>query len=358
MHDLKHLLTSLSLFFFLGNVQARCLIDLIHLKSNNLYLSNHNGVYDIQRTDIVEIGHSVHLLCKGGQISPAFECKSNSVFSPALSSDACVPPDPVVEVVPDTSCSTPSSMYRVGFSFNGRFMELYRNCYDANSLALQHSIYKTYRFINNADRPNPKWASDDISFEFDNSYLRDVIKERLSRILNPIQAPSKFDKGHMTPASGVIFRWLKVATFRYLNCIPQHEAVNRGKWKAIETWLNKMVKGTFDTHHRTYDVLKVCAGALEVHEVMNKKIYLLTNNNKIPVPKWMYQIVSHLSGDKWVMLTYNDLSVPTQQEVNQICQVIPCHSNLSFTPTNAGQTVCCNPYPFITNNAPHLTGVC
>ncbi|XP_039491604.1 uncharacterized protein LOC120451749 [Drosophila santomea] len=370
MPDLKYLLTSLSLYFFVGSVQPRCLIDLAHLQGNNVYLSNHNGVYDIQRSDIVEIGHSVHLLCNGGQILGVFECKPNSVFSPALSSAACVPPEPAVVVVSDTSCSSPRKMYAVGFIFNGRLLELYRNCFDHNSLEFQHSIYMAYRYVNTAPRPHPTWQSDQLSGGFDNAYEGKATQACLLTNLGAAQPQCKFDRGHMTPASAFISKSLKETTFRYLNAIPQYGGVNRGKWKTVETWVNNMVRGMHDQTiinniriTRTYDVLKVCIGALGVHRLKHNRsnnmipIYLL-DNNKIPVPEWMYKIVSHLSGDKWVMLTYNDRISPSANAIKAICEEIPCHPGLQFTTKLSGRTVCCEPYSFITNNVPHLTGVC
>ncbi|XP_043655075.1 uncharacterized protein LOC122621310 [Drosophila teissieri] len=365
MPDLKYLLTSLSLYYFVGSVQARCHIALVQLEGNNLYLSNHTRVYDIQRSDIVEIGHFVHLLCNDGKILEVFECISGSVFSPALSSKACAPPNPVVVEVKDTSCIIPSTMYAVGYTFNGNFMELYRNCYNANSLAFQHSIYKTYRFQNNIERPeNCPWMSDELSGGFNGAYKGEKTQACFVTNLGAIQPQCKFDRGHMTPASAFISKALKESTFRYLNAIPQYRGVNRGKWKVVETWVNKMVRGMYDdAPTRTYDVLKVCIGALGVHRLKHTTsnnmipIYLL-DNNKIPVPEWMYKIVSHLSGDKWVMLTYNDIVSPSDNALKAICNVKPCHPGLHFTATDTGHTVCCDPYDFITKNAKHLTGVC
>uniref|UniRef100_B3P5R2 GG11608 n=2 Tax=Drosophila erecta TaxID=7220 RepID=B3P5R2_DROER len=370
MHDLKYLWTCLSLYFFVGSVQASCLIDLAHLSANYVYLSNNNGVYDIQRSDIVEIGRTVYLLCNVGLLPTAFQCQFNSVFSPALGSPACAPPDPVVINVQDTSCPFPSTTFAVGFNFNGRFMELYRNCFDVSSLAFQHSIYKAYRYVNNAQRINAQWKSDQISGQFDNAYERRTTQACLSTTLGAGQPQCKFDRGHMTPASAFISTALKKSTFRYLNAIPQYQGVNRGKWKAVETWVNNMVRGLYDNPTinnvqipRTYNVLKVCIGALGVHRLKHNTnnnmmpIYLL-NNNQIPVPEWMYKIVSHLSGDKWVMLSYNHVDSPSQQALNQICQAIPCHPGLNLNTRAGGHTVCCQPNTFITNNAPHLTGVC
>ncbi|EDW53264.1 uncharacterized protein LOC6612600 [Drosophila sechellia] len=370
MPDLKYLLSSLSLYFFVESVQANCLIDLAHLNANYVYLSKNNGVYNIQRSDIVQVHQTLYLLCNGGLHHTTFLCRYDNAFSPALSSAACAPPDPVVVKVPDTSCSIPSATFAVGFFYNERFMELYRNCFDGYSLAFQHSIYKAYRYINTVPRPNPTWQSDQLSGGFDNAYEGRATQACLLTNLGAVQPQCKFDRGHMTPASAFISTELKKSTFRYLNAIPQYRGVNRGKWKAVETWVNNMVRGLYDNPvinnvqiPRTYDVLKVCIGVLGVHRLRHNTnnnmipIYLL-DNNKIPVPEWMYKIVSHLSGDKWVMLTYNDVSLPNQQALGQICHVIPCHPGLNINTRDVGHTVCCDPYRFITINAPHLTGVC
>ncbi|EDV53313.1 uncharacterized protein Dere_GG11607 [Drosophila erecta] len=369
MHDLKYLWTCLSLYFFVGSVRASCHIEPTDLAANYLFLSNISNVIDIQRSDIVEIGHSVHLLCSG-TLSSASKCNINNAFSEPLSSLACEPPDAVVINVQDTSCPFPSTTFAVGFNFNGRFMELYRNCFNISNLAFQHSIYKAYRYVNNAQRINAQWKSDQISGQFDNAYERRTTQACLSTTLGAAQPQCKFDRGHMTPASAFISTALKKATFRYLNAIPQYEGVNRGKWKTVESWVNNMVRGMYDNPTinnvqipRTYDVLKVCIGVLGVHTLKHNTnnnmipIYLL-DNSKIPVPMWIYKIVSHLSGDKWVMLTYNDRIRPSDEEIKIICEKIPCHWGLNLNERPAGNTVCCKPAEFITKNAAHLTGVC
>ncbi|XP_037732786.1 uncharacterized protein LOC119563454 isoform X2 [Drosophila subpulchrella] len=270
----------------------------------------------------------------------------------------------------DASCPNPSRMYGVGFNFNGNFMELYRNCFNGNSLAFQHSIYKVYRHENTAPRPTPPWNSDGLSGGFDNAYEGRATQACLLTNLGATQPQCKFDRGHMTPASAFMFTEHKKTTFKYLNAIPQYRGINRGNWKTVETWVNNVVKGLHDNPivnnvqiQRTYDVLKVCIGAMGVHRLRHTNnnnmisIFLL-DNNKIPVPEWMYKIVSHLSGDKWVMLTYNDVNIPNQQDLNQICRQINCHPGLHLNGRSVGHTVCCDPFHFIARNVPHLTGVC
>ncbi|XP_037731032.1 uncharacterized protein LOC119561448 [Drosophila subpulchrella] len=359
MYDLKCLLVGLSLILFLGNVSALCIVHKNLLATKNIYLTNNNGIFDIQHSDIVANGQSIYLLCNGGVEPTKFQCQSDNNFDPPLNTVMCSAPfEPSVVNVPDTSCPSPFLTYAVGYHVSGRFMELYRNCFDAQHLALQHSIYKVYRHENTAPRPNSPWNSDGISGGFDSAYEGKATQACLQTNLGAKQPQCRFDRGHMTPASAFMFTELKRTTFRYLNAIPQYAGVNRGYWRTIEGWVNSLVMG------RNYDVLKVCTGALGVHRLKHKNsnkfisIFLL-DNDKIPVPEWMYKIVSHLSGDKWVILTYNDFNEPSQQALDQmLCQPVNCHPNLHPNKRGVGYTVCCEPYDFITRNVPHLTGVC
>ncbi|XP_016949813.1 uncharacterized protein LOC108024409 [Drosophila biarmipes] len=371
MHNLKYLWVGLTWFFFVGDVCAICVIHRSLLQTKNIYLRPVNGLYEIQHGDVVSNGQMIHLLCKSGIQQTGFHCQANNVFNPPLNTFIC--PDafePSVVSIRDTSCPSPFHTYAVGYHVSGRFLELYRNCFDAHSLAFQHSIYKAYRHENTAPRPNPSWNSDGLSGGFDNAYEGRATQACLLTNLGAAQPQCKFDRGHMTPASAFMFTELKKATFRYLNAIPQYRGINRGNWKTVETWVNNVVKGLHDNPivnnvpiQRTYDVLKVCIGALGVHRLQhntsNKLVSIfLLDNNKIPVPEWMYKIVSHSSGDKWVMLTYNDLNNPSQKDLNQICRQKDCHTGLHLNGRSVGHTVCCEPYHFITRNAPHLTGVC
>ncbi|XP_017001668.2 uncharacterized protein [Drosophila takahashii] len=365
MNELKFLCKALSLFFFVGTASATCIIHEDLLKIQNIYLSNTNWVYDLQRTDIVPHGQMIFLLCHGGMHPLGFQCQHN-VFNPPLETVNCssVLKASVVNV-PDTSCPTPSLTYAVGYYLKDHFMELYRNCYDKGKLALQHSIYKTYRYTKSATRPTSvHWQRDLLmSAQEVVSFKRQVSQACVSTTLGANQPNCVFDRGHLTPSSAFIFTEFKKATFRYLNAVPQYNLVNVQNWEYIEAWVTRLVKGNYDNRYRTYDVLKVCTGALGVHDLKhsNKRItrrvpIYLHNDIKIPVPKWMYKIVSHLSGDKWVMLTYNDVNQPFPRDLNQICITTACPEGLNRN--GVGFTVCCKPLEFIERNIVHLTGIC
>ncbi|XP_017131824.1 uncharacterized protein LOC108148993 [Drosophila elegans] len=358
MHDLHNLLLSLSLFFFVGAASTACIIPEDQLNSKNVYLSGSNGNFDIQRGDIVATGQSVHLLCAEGIYQTAFVCQNN-VFNPPLSTSNCARGVKAsVKTIIDSSCPSPYLTYAVGIQEGTHFFELYRNCFDGQHLALQHSIYKAYRYIHSALRPAAYFTTDGImTVAQASAYMAKKYRACLSPNLGAGQQNCELDRGHMTPSSAFIFKEFRKSTDKYLNVVPQNKLVNIGNWKNIEAWVNNLVMGRYDTHSRTYDVLKVCTGALRVHELSNNNrvpLYLL--GDKIPVPKWTYKIVGHLSGDKWVILTYNDVNPPSRQDLNQICTTTNCHPNLNLN--GVGYTVCCNPYDFILRNINHLSGIC
>ncbi|XP_044251458.1 uncharacterized protein [Drosophila takahashii] len=367
MKELKYWLVCLSLCLTVETGIAQCTIEINYLQTSNIYLSYKYGIYGVHQSDIVPVGQKVYLLCYGATSLPEFECKSDfqnqiHVFDPPLNTARCSTPfEASVVHLPDTSCPVPYVMHAVGYQFNGLFLELYRNCFDRDHLAFQHSIYKAYRFKHTASRPNPSWNSDQIG-PFDIAYLGSTVRACFLTNLGAEQPQCSFDRGHMTPASAFIFKELKSATFRYLNAVPQYSKVNRGNWKRIETWVNNLVMGNYD-YYETYDELQVCTGTIGVHELKHNNynnmipIYLL-DNNKIPVPKWIYKIVRHISGNRWVMLTYNDVIPPREREINHICTQIWCHEDLQLNNNGVGHTVCCEPYDFIERNLRHLRNVC
>ncbi|KAH8363591.1 hypothetical protein KR084_011864, partial [Drosophila pseudotakahashii] len=351
--------------------RAFCIMETDIMRTNNIYLTYNNMIYDILRSDIVDNGQSIYLLCNNG-IQTVFQCQFN-VFNPPLNTALCR--EPYVPSVVGIrkrygSCPDPFHIYMVGFYFQGTFMELFQNCFDDHNLAFQHSIYMTYRHNSSALRPSPPWNKDGLSPHFDNAYRGSTTQACFVTNLGAKQPDCKFHRGHMTPSSAFFFTEHKKTTFRYLNAVPQYGESNIGNWKNIESWVNSLVEiDTKNPKKLTYDALKVCTGALGVHRLKHKTsknlipIYLL-DNNKIPVPEWTYKIVSHLSGVKWVMLTYNDINRPDDRILQQICTTIHCHPDLvlnnngnKFNKIN-GYTVCCEPFPFISKNIPHLTGIC
>ncbi|XP_017001557.3 uncharacterized protein [Drosophila takahashii] len=356
----KFLWISLSLFFLMRNAEAICYINKADLSSNYVFFSIENGVYDILHSDSVATNHAMYLLCDDGTSPIKLVCQPNNRFNVPFPSAGCTKVfKPTVEEILDNSC--PHTMYRVGYKYSNRFMEVYRSCYDSVNYAAQFSINKVYPSRESAPRQDKAFTADRAMTARDAAaYSLSRIYQRFNSVLGPNQnyvssnPPNPFDHGHLTPSGDYSFDQFQKATNKLRNVVPQYSNINNGNWKRVEFWVKRLLV------RQNYDVLKVCTGALGVQKLANQNrvptpMYLLANN-RIPIPEWMYKIVSHISGQQWVVITHNDGITSRRPDPNTICQVIPCDPDLN--PSGVGSTFCCNPFNFIRQNVPHLTGVC
>ncbi|BFF92374.1 uncharacterized protein DMAD_10448 [Drosophila madeirensis] len=128
-----------------------------------------------------------------------------------------------------------------------------------------------------------------------------------------------FARGHLAPVGDFVFEKDIRLTSKYINVVAQFASINNGNWKIIENWVRRQLTS------RTFDVLKVCTGALHVLQLSdtrgNWKDTSLLAPNKNPIPKWMYKIVSHISEAHFVFLTYNNVR-PTPESGTQICMYV------------------------------------
>lgn len=59
---------------------------------------------------------------------------------------------------------------------------------------------------------------------------------------------NEYDKGHLAPAASFnCTREMLYKTFTYLNCSLQHQSLNRGVWKSLETYERELAKN-YDVH--------------------------------------------------------------------------------------------------------------
>ncbi|EDW98401.2 uncharacterized protein LOC6538155 [Drosophila yakuba] len=358
MRDPNFLRLIISLIFFFGNATAMCYIDMNVLTSNYVVFSTTTGVFDILTSDIVATRSVIYLVCDDATPPIQLVCQPNGRFNGPFPRAGCRNPlKPLVEQVADTSC--PKTMYRVGYRMQDRFMELYRSCYDSVSYAAQFAVNKIYPSKHSAQRQPKAFTSDGaMTARAAAAYQVSRIQDRFVEVLGPRQkyvvtSSNPFHHGHLAPSGDYSFDQLQKATNKLRNVVPQYSNINNGNWKRIEFWVKKLL-----ARHR-FDVLQVVTGALGVHSLASDAgvmtpMYLL-NGDKIPVPEWMYKVVSHSSGQKWVILTYNDGWSTERPNPGAICQEIPCDSDLKLS--GAGFTFCCQPDGFINKNVPHLKGV-
>ncbi|XP_020809907.1 uncharacterized protein LOC110185428 [Drosophila serrata] len=359
MNHLKYLLIGISLLLGAGNVWCDCQLSKANTWSDRTFAHIVSNRYELLLTDRLQTNQNLHLLCGGGQVVFSTTCQSNGHLNPPLPTTNCtVPLTPTVQAVRDPSCS--HTMYRVGFPYQQQFLEIYRSCYQASTMTAYFSITKVYPTYLNSDGPPPTFDRDGLISPADvATFQRKSIYNQFERILGrhqryiPNDKSSSFERGHLSPAGDHTFTRNLRQTNKYLNVMAQHQNINRSNWKIVENWVHRLFAV------RQFDVLKVCTGTLGVLELDNTaghpvQIFLATNKN--PAPKWMYKIVSHLSGYKVVVLTYNNGWATVSPDPTSVCQRVSCPSSL--TPNGTGFTFCCDPVHFISSNVPNLTGVC
>ncbi|KAH8241154.1 hypothetical protein KR032_000601, partial [Drosophila birchii] len=327
-----------------ANVLSFCELSKANTWTDRTFAHIVNNRYELLLTDRLKTRQNLHMLCGGREGIFSTICQSNGKFNPPLPRTNCsvAPLAPSVERVDDSSC--PHTMYSVGFRFQGSFLEIYRRCYDADTVTAHFSIGKVYPTYLNADRQANHFDRDNIispadaaSFQQRNIYnrFRTLLGPGQSYVTTPLSL--SFDRGHLTPAAQYTFSRNLQQTNKYINVVPQHYQINRGNWRTVENWIDRLLS------EGLYDVLKVCTGALGVLELEDTEIYLAPHKN--PVPKWTYKIVSHLSGDRFVILTYNNGWATEAPDTSSVCHVVRCPDSLR--PRGTGYTYCCHPSHFI-----------
>lgn len=98
-------------------------------------------------------------------------------------------------------------------------------------------------------------------------------------------AKSGYDKGHLVAAQDFAYsRTAMLATFDYINALPQAPALNRGAWKRLETKVRKWSQT---------DTLEIECGGLDY------------DSTRHMIPKYFYKIVTrHLGRDTLVNIIY------------------------------------------------------
>ncbi|XP_052844546.1 uncharacterized protein LOC128257532 [Drosophila gunungcola] len=350
MYELRYLVISLSLFLIIGDVQGFCQLTQANTWTDRIFAHSVNNHYELLLTDRLEINQQISLLCGGNQAVFNTTCQKSGKFNPQLPKANCtkaIPPS----VVPSSSSICAHTMYHVGFWFGNTFMELYRNCYAANTMTAFFSISTVYPTYLNSLRPPTAFdqdglisAADAASFQLSSIYNRFVYLFGSGQPYIASPQSLSFDRGHLTPVADYTFPNVLRQTNKYLNVVPQFYSINRSNWKIVENWVRDQKQ-----------VLNVCTGALGVLELGNTQIYLAPGKN--PVPRWTYKIVHRANtNQKYVILTSNNGWETQMPNPASVCRVIACPSSLK--PTGTGFTFCCDPIDFINRNVPNLRGSC
>ncbi|XP_050744714.1 uncharacterized protein LOC108024303 [Drosophila biarmipes] len=257
--------------------------------------------------------------------------------------------------------------------FEATFLEVYRSCYNPKTMTAHYTIHKVYPTYMKSFR-RTTWDRDNLITPAEEAlFTNGNIFERFGLILNAGRGKyltskrvNAFDRGHLAPSADFTFFKVLGLTNKYLNAIAQSASINRGKWSKLENSVRGLLK---DPRLPMYnDVLKVCTGGLGILKLQDAndhptEIFLYekmvtpswSTVLQIPVPEWVYKIVSHSSSNtKLVILVNNNHWDPAESDPKSVCQKQACPQELY----KAKNIFCCNYIQFIANIVPRLSGLC
>ena len=160
----------------------------------------------------------------------------------------------IILIFTHTAVAQRNSVYFKNEIFSGLYSELY-----------QQPLTITYNVLCYAGQYSRKgldfYINDSIKTSDDNDYLNNV-----------------YDKGHLAPAASFNCNEKNLyLTFSYLNCVLQHEKLNRGVWRYLEIYERNLSKGAevkVVINVIFSDEPKKVAGGASIPEAFIKKIYL------------------------------------------------------------------------------------
>ncbi|KAH8351865.1 hypothetical protein KR084_000283, partial [Drosophila pseudotakahashii] len=339
-----------------SSVQSHCQLDNSYRETHYVFAQFVNSRYEVLPADRFETNQEIHLLCGGSPpVAISTTCQLDGTFNPPLPNTDCRD-ELELDLFEDRNHPTCDfTLYKVGFWFLHTFMELYRSCYDATTMTADFSIHKVYSSFMKRER-SKTWQLDglntgaeEVLYKMDQIYARfNFIFGRRQDYIHTSRSTT-FDRGHLAPSADYTFSKFERATFKYLNAVPQHSKSNRGNWKDIEIWVRE----------QHADVANVCTGRLGVLELRHPltrrptEMYLGVRP-MLPVPEWVYKIVSFPSGNRIVILMSNNGWERQSLDPSSVCTPISCPEGIK----TIANTFCCEPDSFIDTNVPKLSRVC
>ncbi|XP_068147675.1 uncharacterized protein [Drosophila tropicalis] len=304
------------------------------------------GNYQLQRLEIVPTGVTLHMFCSSSDVIET-KCQDDGRFSEPLPMSCSNPMPTSLTRIKDNEC--PATMYSVGYVIQGQQLELYRTCFDTNTLSVLYSTSDVYYKTFFPRRPWVEFLTDEMLTPAEAaSYMKQRIYNNFCYIFGQAQTylpgPGALiiNRGHMVASADFLFIDQMGSTFRYLNIVPQIKSINDGNWRLIEEWVRRMVPENSPFRVKTGGI-----GTLMLTDERGiSRAACLYNANKIPVPEWTYKVVKDANGNGlYVFLTYNSSFDRERPAVLSICSAVQCPLYLPDNAVN-GYTFCCDPSKF------------
>ncbi|KAI8042931.1 hypothetical protein M5D96_004254 [Drosophila gunungcola] len=273
--------------------------------------------------------------CGGGE-SHRTVCTRNDRFHPALPF-RCTAQAPESEVrlyEGDRSLYSDcaATMYSIGHTINRQFIKLYDACYDTRIIPRPEGIqFAPYPVMSPGSARS--FLTAEIYRRFNDTYgANQTYIPKRTLVIN---------RGHLTASSDFLFDQQSRSTFKYVNAVPQFESINNGSWRLIENWVMSLRPMDSQLIVRTG-----AFGILQLRDDRNrlKPAYLL-DDQRNPVPQWMYKRIITANRTSYVFLTHNNIF--NEPPDHRFCNEVQCPNNLDLDRLPAtGVTFCCDPTTF------------
>ncbi|XP_017053766.1 uncharacterized protein LOC108096579 [Drosophila ficusphila] len=328
-------------------VQGNCRISQHMVENSNRIFTyrDASGSLQLQRTEIVPTGVTLFMYCNPSDMVET-QCQENGQFSVPLPMRCGNPLQPKTTRIRDNGCS--GMLYSVGYTIDGKNLELYRTCFDAGQGRVLYSESDVYFKTFFPRRPFVDFVADEMFSPMEAAaYMKSNIYFAFQCIYGNDQSylPSAhslvINRGHLVASADFLFVDQMGSTFRYLNVVPQIKSINDGNWEKIERWVRSQIPQS--------SYFRVKSGGIGTLTLPDSKGVFqpaFLAGSKIPVPEWTYKIVRDASGNGlFVFLTYNNSFQRERPPCLNICHPVNCPIGLPNNPVD-GFTFCCDPRSF------------
>ncbi|XP_017000171.3 uncharacterized protein [Drosophila takahashii] len=315
-------------------------------RSNRIFTyRDASGSLQLQRRETVPSGVILFMYCNPSDMVETL-CQGNGHFSVPLPMSCGNPMQPTITRIRDGDCS--GTLYAVGYTIDGRSLELYRTCFDSGQGRVLYSQSDVYYKTFFPKRPFVDFVADEMfSPQEAAAYYKSNIYFAFKCIYGDGQSylPSAnslvINRGHMVASADFLFADQMGSTFRYLNVVPQFKSINDGNWEKIERWVRGQIPPS-----SYYRIKSGGIGILTLPDARGFRQPAFLAGSKIPVPEWTYKVVRDASGNGlYVFLTYNNTFRRERPQCLDICHPLNCPLGLPNNPDD-GFTFCCDPKQF------------
>uniref|UniRef100_A0A6P4E0R8 Uncharacterized protein LOC108039060 n=1 Tax=Drosophila rhopaloa TaxID=1041015 RepID=A0A6P4E0R8_DRORH len=328
-------------------VQSDCRISQYMVEGSNRIFTyrDASGTLQLQRREVVPSGVTLLMYCNPSEMVET-QCQDNGQFSVPLPMSCGNPMQPKATRIRDGDCS--GNLYAVGYTIDGKNLELYRTCFDAGQGRVMYSQSDVYFKSFFPRRPFIEFVADEMfSPQEAAAYMKSNIYFAFKCIYGDDQSYLQsahslvINRGHLVASADFLFVDQMGSTFRYLNVVPQFKSINDGNWEKIERWVRSQIPPS-----SYYRIKSGGIGILNLPDARGAIKPAFLSNSKIPVPEWTYKVVRDASGKGlYVFLTYNNTFVRETPQCLDVCRPVNCPLGLPNSPVE-GFTFCCDPGQF------------